>query len=373
MINRALIRSIRENMFSDKAILILGARQTGKTTLIREIQKLYKEPSIYLNCDEPIVHARLTNVNTALWKQIIGDNRIIFIDEAQRIKNIGIKLKLVTDNIKNVQLVVTGSSSFDLANEIKEPITGRKWEYLLFPISWGELKDHLDFLERAGQLEQRLIYGMYPEIITSPGKEIEILNTLSGSMLYKDLLSFRGIRKPDLLENLLRALALQIGQEVSFNELSSLLQVDKNTVNTYVKLLEQAYIIFRLPPLSRNLRNEISSSRKIYFYDNGIRNSLIANFNPLNLRNDVGTLWENFLVSERMKYNHYNNNFLNTYFWRTHNRQEIDYIEEYGGQMYAYGFKWGSLKKVRFPDIFFKSYSVGKTDIINPENFEEFI
>lgn len=373
IINRALIRSIQANMFSGKAILILGARQTGKTTLIKEIQKLYQEPSIFLNCDEPIVHSRLTDVNTILWKQIIGNNRILFIDEAQRIKNIGIKLKLATDNIKNVQLVVTGSSSFELANEIKEPLTGRKWEYFLFPISWGELKNHQDFLERAGQLEQRIIYGMYPEVITSPGHEIKILNTLSGSMLYKDLLSFRGIRKPDLLDNLLRALALQVGQEVSFNELSSLLQVDKNTIITYVNLLEQAYIIFRLQPLSRNLRNEISTSKKIYFYDNGIRNSLIANFNPLNLRNDVGALWENFLVSERMKYNHYNNNYLNIYFWRTHNRQEIDFIEEYGGKMYAYEFKWGSSKKIRFPEVFLKSYPVQSTSIINNENFEEFI
>ena len=373
MIKRSLIKGIQENMFSDKAILILGARQTGKTTLIKEIQKLYKEPSKYLNCDEPIVHSMLTDVNTAMWKQIIGDNRILFIDEAQRIKNIGIKLKLVIDNIKNVQLIVTGSSSFELANEIKEPLTGRKWEYFLFPISWGELKDYQDFLERVSQLEQRLIYGMYPEIVTSPGKEIKILNALSGSLLYKDLLSFRGIRKPDLLENLLRALALQIGHEVSFNELSSLLQVDKNTVITYINLLEQAYIIFRLPPLSRNLRNEISTSRKIYFYDNGIRNSIIANFNPLNLRNDVGPLWENFMVSERMKYNHYNNHYLNTYFWRTHNKQEIDFIEEYGGQMHAYEFKWGTLKKVRFPDVFLKSYPVKMTSIINPENFEEFI
>ena len=373
MISRALKKSIQENMFSGKAILILGARQTGKTTLIREIQKLYNEPGKYLNCDEPFVQSILTEVNTASWKQIIGDNRILFIDEAQRIKNIGIKLKLVTDNIKNVQLVVTGSSSFELANEINEPLTGRKWEYFLFPISWGELKDHLDFLERAGQLEQRLIYGLYPEVITSPGQEIKILNTLSGSMLYKDLLIFKGIRKPDLVENLLRALALQVGQEVSFNELSSLLQVDKNTVITYINLLEQAFIIFRLQPLSRNLRNEISTSRKIYFFDNGIRNSLIANFNPLNLRNDVGALWENFLVSERMKYNHYNNNYLNTYFWRTHSRQEIDFIEEYGGQMCAFEFKWGSPKKVRFPEIFIKSYPVKRMSIINRENFEEFI
>lgn len=360
-------------MFSGKAILILGARQTGKTTLIKEIQKLYKEPGIYLNCDEPLVQSKLAEINTATWKQIIGKNKIVFIDEAQRIKNIGIKLKLVTDNINDVQLVVTGSSSFELANEINEPLTGRKWEYFLFPICWGELKDHLNFVERINQLEQRLIYGLYPEVVMSPGQEMKILNTLSGSMLYKDLLSFKGIRKPDLLENLLRALALQVGHEVSFNELSSLLQVDKNTVMTYVNLLEQSYIIFRLRPLSRNLRNEISTSRKIYFYDNGIRNALIANFNPLNLRNDVGALWENFLVSERMKYNHYNNNFLNTYFWRTHNRQEIDFIEEYGGKMYSYEFKWSSSKIVRFPEAFLNSYPVNKTSIINRENFEEFV
>lgn len=373
MITRELTKKIRENMFSGKAILILGARQTGKTTLIREIQNQYKEPGIFLNCDEPLVQSRLSEVNTATWKQIIGNNKIVFIDEAQRIRNIGIKLKLVTDNIQNIQLVVTGSSSFELANEINEPLTGRKWEFFLFPISWGELRYHFDYLERANQLEQRLIYGMYPEVVTSTGREIQILNTLSGSMLYKDLLAYKGIRKPDLLENLLRALALQVGQEVSFNELSSLLQVDKNTVITYVNLLEQAYIIFRLQPLSRNLKIEISASRKIYFYDNGIRNSLIANFNPLNLRNDVGALWENFLVSERMKYNHYKSNFLNTYFWRTHNKQKIDFIEEYGGQMYLYEFKWGTSRKVRFPEIFLNNYPVKKTGIITRENFEEFI
>ena len=373
IITRALIKVIKENIFSGKAILIFGARQTGKTTLIKEIQNQYREPNLYLNCDETLVQSLLADVNTASWKQIIGENKIVFIDEAQRIKNIGIKLKLVTDNIKDVQLVVTGSSSFDLANEINEPLTGRKWEYYLFPVSWGELKNHLDFIERMNHLEQRLIFGMYPEVITSSGNEIKILNTLTGGMLYRDLLSYKGIRKPYLLENLLRALALQVGQEVSFNELSSLLKVDKNTVVTYTNLLEQAFIIFRLQPLSRNLRNEISTSRKIYFYDNGIRNSLIANFNPLNLRNDVGALWENFLVSERMKFNHYNNNFLNTYFWRTHNRQEIDYIEEFGGHMFAYEFKWGLSKKVRFPEIFMKTYPVKKTGVITRENFEEFM
>lgn len=360
-------------MFSGKAILILGARQTGKTTLLMQLQQMYAEPSVFLNCDEPLTQALLDEVTSTKWKQIIGDNKIVYIDEAQRIKNIGIKLKLITDSIKDVQLVVTGSSSFEIANEINEPLTGRKWEYFLYPISWGELKENMDFLERGRQLEQRLIYGMYPEVVTKTGQEKEILTSLAGSMLYKDLLAFRGIRKPELLGNLLRALAFQIGNEVSFNELSSLLQVDKNTIMSYINLLEQAFIIFRLQPLSRNLRKEISSTRKIYFYDNGIRNSLIANFNPLNLRQDIGALWENFLISERVKYNHYQGHFLNPYFWRTHARQEIDYVEEYDGFMHAYEFKWNPKKRVRFPQSFINSYPVKETTVINNTNFEEFI
>ena len=373
LIKRSLLRNIQESMFSGKAILIFGARQTGKTTLLRELQKLYSEPSLFINCDEPLTQSTLRDVTSTKWRQIIGNNKIVFIDEAQRIENIGIKLKLVTDSIKNVQLIVTGSSSFEIANKINEPLTGRKWEYFLYPVSWGELKESMGFLERQRHLEARLIFGMYPEVIINPGQEKKILTVLSGSLLYKDLLSYRGIRKPELLDNLLRALAFQIGNEVSYNELASLLQVDKNTVMSYISLLEQAFIIFRLRPLSRNLRNEISTSRKIYFYDNGIRNSLIANFNPINLRQDIGALWENFLVSERMKYNHYNETFLNTYFWRSHSRQEVDYIEEYGGDFHGYEFKWNPKKKVKFPNVFTNSYTVKTTEVINNETFESFI
>lgn len=373
MINRILLQRIKTRMFSGKAILIFGARQTGKTTLIKDLMQIYSEPSLYLNCDEPLTQSLLDDVSSTRWKQIIGNNKILFIDEAQRITNIGIKLKLVTDNIQDVQLIVTGSSSFEIANLINEPLTGRKIEYYLYPISWGELKDYIDILERKRQLEQRLIYGMYPEVIMNNGHEKEILNSLAGSMLYKDLLTFRGIRKPELLENLLRALAFQVGNEVSYNELSTLLGVDKSTVESYITLLEQAFIIFKLSPLSRNLRNEISKSRKIYFYDNGIRNSIIANFNPLNLRQDVGALWENFLVSERVKFNHYNQNYLNKYFWRTHSRKEIDYIEEYDGYMHAYEFKWNPKKKLKFPDAFTENYRVRNSLIVNQDNFEDFI
>jgi predicted AAA+ superfamily ATPase len=222
------------------------------------------------------------------------------------------------------------------------------------------------------QIEPRMIYGMYPDVIMNPGKEKEILNNLAGSYLYKDLLSFKGIRKPDLLDRLLRALALQVGQEVSYNELGNLLQVDKNTIMTYIDLLEKAFIVFRLNPLSRNLRKEISTSRKIYFWDNGIRNALISNFNALNIRNDTGPLWENFLVSERKKYNHYNRRYVNMYFWRTHDQNEIDLLEESDGEFDAFEFKWGRSKSTAAFRLFGANYPLRSEQVITKENMEAF-
>jgi predicted AAA+ superfamily ATPase len=373
MINRIQSNNIKSRLFSGKAIVLLGARQTGKTTLVRRLVEETGEPFIFLNCDEPVVQTMFEHISTENWKQLIGSNRIVVIDEAQRILNIGIKLKLATDNFKEIQLIVTGSSSLDLANAINEPLTGRIWNYLLYPISWGELKDTFHYIQRVQQLESRLVYGMYPEIITNTGKEVELLNNLAGSYLYKDLLSYGGIRKPEYLQLLLRALALQLGNEVSYNELSGLTGLDKNTVMSYISMLEQAYIIFRLQPLSRNLRNEISTSRKVYFYDNGIRNALISNFNPLQLRNDAGALWENFMISERLKHNHYNKQYVNSYFWRTRAGQEIDLIEESGGKFDAFEFKWNEKKAGKLSKIFTESYPTGKCEVIHRENFEEFI
>jgi predicted AAA+ superfamily ATPase len=373
MIKRELYTLVNEKLYEGKAIIILGARQTGKTTLVRKILKGQPASNALLNCDEPGVRSLLEDISTARWKQIIGDNKIIVIDEAQQIKDIGIKLKLVTDEIPDVQLIVTGSSALELANEINEPLTGRKWEYFLYPVSWHELGTVYNFVERVPQVEQRMIFGMYPEVIMNPGKELEILNNLAGSYLYKDLLSFKGIRKPGLLEQLLRALALQVGSEVSYNELGNMLQVDKNTVMTYIDLLEKAFIVFRLNPLSRNLRKEISTSRKIYFYDNGIRNALIANFNPLNIRSDTGQLWENFIISERKKHNHYKRRFLNMYFWRTHDQQEIDLIEESGGVFEAFEFKWNKKKHSRSFDLFGKYYPLKTGKEISREDIEEFL
>jgi len=371
-IHRQLENIIKKRINSGKAIIVLGPRQTGKTTLIEKIAKS-TDDWLILNGDDMHEREMLENQNTEALKQIIGTKQTIFIDEAQRIKNIGLTLKIIIDQLKPRQIFATGSSSLELANEINEPLTGRKWEYMLFPISWGELQQHVGYLSAVKQLEQRMIYGSYPEVINNNGEEKEILNEIVSSYLYKDLLSYKGIKKPEIIEKILKAIALQLGNEVSYNELAGLVQVDKNTVQTYLDLLEKAFVIFRLQPLSRNLRNEISTNRKIFFYDNGIRNALISNYNPLNIRNDTGALWENFLISERKKTLEYNRIFANTYFWRTTYKQEIDYIEERDGKLFAFEFKWNPNKKTRIPQKFSEAYPQSENKVISRENFYEFL
>lgn len=312
-------------------------------------------------------------MNLERLKNIIGKAKTVIIDEAQRIPNIGLTLKLITDNLPEVQLIVTGSSSLEISDLTYEPLTGRKWEYSIYAISWSELRNYYGSVNAQMQLENRLIFGMYPEIITNVGEERERLINLSQSYLYKDILSLKLIRKSDVLQKLLRALALQLGNEVSMNELSQVVGADKATVMNYIDLLEKTFVIFRLLPLSRNLRNEISSSRKIYFYDNGIRNAIINNFSPLTLRQDVGALWENFLISERIKVNHYRKRYVNTYFWRTQAQQEIDYIEEADGQFKAFEFKWNERKTSKLPAKFAEAYAPQIFEVINRQNFDSFL
>ncbi|MCL5985505.1 MAG: ATP-binding protein, partial [Actinobacteria bacterium] len=336
IIKRAIQDNIESNLFKQKVIIIYGARRVGKTTLIKEIQKKFTTISLYLNCDEPDIREALMDKTSTELKSFIGNKKLVIIDEAQRVRNIGLTLKLLVDNYPDIQIIATGSSSFELSNQIIEPLTGRKYEYFLYPFSAIEMKKIYSTLEIDRLIEKRIIFGMYPEIVLNESDNERNLKEIARSYLYEDALQYQSIRNPEVLEKLLQALALQIGNEVSYNELSNFVGIDKKTVQKCISILEKAFVIFRLNPFSRNLRNELKKLRKIYFFDTGIRNALINNLNLLSLRNDAGVLWENFLVAERLKNN--SNNFAskNIYFWRTHQKEEIDYIEEEAGKINAF-------------------------------------
>ncbi len=373
MLERQLTKVIRDNLAQrKKAIVLIGPRQTGKTTLLKDLIATDKD-YLFLDGDDPLVRSELTGINTSQLHQLIGDNSIVFVDEAQRIPGIGITLKLITDQLPEIQLFVSGSSAFEINQQVNEPLTGRKWEYNLFPISWKELEDELGYLKSKQQLEQRLIYGMYPEVVINLGNEEKILKQLTSSYLYKDVLSIAGIRKPEFIEKLLKALAFQVGNEVSYNELSNLVGIDKNTISTYIDILEKTFVIFKLQPFSRNLRNEISTKRKIYFFDNGLRNMLVSNFSSLGYRNDKGQLWENFLISERHKQNHYRDRVVNTYYWRTKQQQEVDFVEESNGELKAFEFKYSDKKKAKLPITFDKAYPDTPFEVVSSENFQGFV
>jgi len=373
MLLRDLQTVIEDKLFKRKIIILLGARQVGKTTLINQIADKLKLSTLFLNCDEPEPRNLLTNTNGQKLKQLIGTSKLILIDEAQRVKNIGLTLKLIVDNIADVQVIVTGSSSLEIANEINEPLTGRKYEYTVFPFSTNELVVNTNYLNEKQLLEQRLIYGHYPDVVNNPSEAKEILMNIVNSYLYKDLLAYNDVRKSSQLEKLVEALALQVGNEVSYSELSQILQTNTHTVERYIDLLEQSFVVFRLRAFSGNVRNEIKKSRKIYFYDNGIRNAIIQNFNSLNLRQDVGALWENFFVSERMKFNHYNRNFAKSYFWRSFQQQEVDLIEVENTEITAFEMKWNKNKKTKIPLTFSNAYPLKGSFTVTSDNYMDFL
>jgi hypothetical protein len=371
MIKRKLHEVIEKRLFKGKAILVFGPRQSGKSTLIEEILK--EKEHLYLNGDDADTSYILSNTTATKLKIATGKHTIVFIDEAQRIPNIGITLKLFTDQIKSVQVIATGSSAFELSSQVNEPLTGRKFEYMLYPLSFEEMVAHHGLIQEKRFLEHRLIFGYYPEIVIKTGEEVELLKLLANSYLYKDLLMLEQVKKPLILGKLLKALALQVGSEVNYQEIAQTIGSDPKTVDKYIDLLEKTFVVFRLPALSRNVRNEIKKGKKVYFYDCGIRNAVINNFKSLGERTDTGALWENYLIAERLKYLQYRNIEADKYFWRTTQQQEIDYLEESITGLFAFEFKWSNFSNVRFPATFSTNYPHAQKKLITPNNMEEFL
>ncbi len=372
MITRILESAIQQRLWQCKAIILFGARQVGKTTMLKNLLQ-DRSDVLWLNGDEKDVRDLFENASSTLLGTIIGKKKIVVIDEAQRITNIGLCVKLITDNIPDVQVVATGSSSFNLSNKINEPLTGRRLEYWMYPLSFGELVEHHGLLDEKRLLTHRLVYGSYPDVINNEGDEKTVLSELADSYLYKDILMFDKIKKSDRLVKLLQALAFQIGSEVSYNELAQTCGLDPKTVESYVTLLEQSYIVFRLGSFSRNLRNELKFSRKIYFWDCGIRNAVIGNYQMAESRMDTGALFENYVVTERLKKLRYDKSYAKSYFWRSKTKQEIDYIEDMDGQLTAVEVKWNPKRKAALPLSFAKSYPDVDFKVVARDNYESIL
>jgi len=357
-------------------MVLYGPRQVGKTTLAKDMLNALPLQSKFVNADELVYREILASQSSQKLGELLGDAELLVIDEAQRVPDIGLNLKILVDGFPQARIIATGSASFDLANKINEPLTGRKLTFNLYPISYAEVQGAFGVVESRSQLERWLIWGGYPAIVTAdaPSSRESLLGELVGSYLYRDILELEGVRRADKIVDLLRLLAYQIGQEVSIAELATSLGLNFQTVSKYLDLLEKVFVIFKVNGFSRNLRKEVTKNSRYYFYDNGVRNSLIQNFNPLALRNDVGQLWENFLVMERRKANQVAGRHVNSYFWRTYDQKEIDCIEEHGGKLYGYEFKWqaGDIRRsVR--NEFMEAYPDSELMTVNRENFEDFI
>jgi len=372
-------RQIKEQVTKDlingqKVVVIYGPRQVGKTTLANTILDELKYKSLRINAEQIKYQAVLSSRDASKLKSLIGDHQLLFIDEAQYIDKIGLNLKLIHDHLPGIKVLVTGSSSFDLASKISEPLTGRAWTYTLFPISYSELaKDQTEFALND-QLEERLVFGSYPEVVTTKGYQAKqrLLQQIVNSYLFKDIFTFASIRYHSTIKQLLKLIAFQIGNQVSIHELATQLGIGREIVNNYLNLLQKSFVIFRLPGFSRNLRNETTKMDKIFFYDLGVRNTMIDNYKLLDSRQDKGQLWENFLIGERMKRNSYAGHFCSSYFWRLHTGAELDYIEEYNDQLYGYEFKWQK-KQMKAPPSWLEAYPKSDYQLISNQNYFEFV
>ncbi|MBI2259930.1 MAG: ATP-binding protein [Flavobacteriia bacterium] len=374
-IERSLEKIIKKYLKPNKVVILLGARRVGKTELIKHILKDVKEKTMLLNGEDQDVHLILENRSIRNYKQILGDNKLLVIDEAQAIPEIGLKLKLMVDSIDGLKIIVTGSSVFDLNNQLGEPLVGRSYFVNMYPLAQIEFAKRENYIDTKGLLPTRLIYGAYPELeqLKSNEEKERYLKEQVNSYLLKDILTFEGIKKQNKIVSLLRLIAFRVGSEISIESIGKDLDLNKSTVSRYLDLLSKVFIIYNLSGFSRNLDNEITKKSKWYFFDNGIRNALINNFNPIELRDDQGKLWENYLVSERLKFQEYTRLHTANFFWRTHTQQEIDWVEDRGGVLYAYEFKWGINKKSKIPPLWGKSYPDSVFQTINIENYLDFI
>lgn len=375
-IRRSVLSQIQDSLQAGKVTVLYGPRQVGKTTLVKELIGTISARSKFVNADELTYREVLASQSSQRLGELLGDAELLVIDEAQRVPEIGLNLKILVDTFPQAKIIATGSASFELASKISEPLTGRKITFNLYPVSYGEIQDTFGKIESRAQLERWMIWGGYPAIVSTddPSLRERLLGELVGSYLYRDILEMEGLRRADKIVDLLRLLAYQVGQEVSITELATSLALNRSTVERYLDLLEKVFVIFKVNGFSRNLRKEVVKNSRIYFYDNGVRNSLIQNFNPLGLRNDVGQLWENFLVMERRKVNQFAERNVNSYFWRTYDQKEIDCIEEHGGKLYGYEFKWqaGDIRRA-VRNEFMEAYPNSELTTINRENFEEFL
>lgn len=369
-LKRNLAKDILKKLQPNKVVIVYGARRVGKTVLVKEILRKIDEPVLSLNGEDITVHDKLAIRSVENYKQIIGSHKLLYIDEAQKIPEIGLKLKLMIDEIKDLKIIISGSSSFDIYKESGEPLTGRKYSFNLYAISENEYEQIEDNISKIDKIRERLVLGNYPELLHLSNKEdkIDYLNEMVSSYLLKDILVYENIKNSQKIFNLLRMVAFQIGKEVSLQELGNQLGISKNTVEKYLDVLSKVFILHKVEGYSRNLRKEITKNSRWYFLDNGIRNAVIANFNSLNSRNDIGTLWENYMISERLKYQEYNRLSSNNYFWRTYEQQEIDWVEERDGSLFAYEFKWKE-SRVKIPTQWKKAYPEASFEVINQDNF----
>lgn len=373
-ISRYNERKILEKLKPKKVCVLLGPRRVGKTELIKKIADQSKEPVLFLNGDDIRTHLLLEERSVANYRQVLGDNKLLIIDEAQEIENIGQKLKLIVDEIDELKVLITGSSAFEINNQVGEPLVGRKHVFHMYPLAQLEYASVENSLQTAENLEERLIYGSYPELLHIPDfkQKQNYLNELVFSYLIKDVLSFEGIKKRDKIMKLLQMMAFRVGSEISVEGIGNELGISKNTVDKYLDLFEKVFIMYPVSGYTKNADNEITKKRKWYFWDNGVRNALINQFNPLSLRTDVGQLWENYLFIERTKKFANEERTVFSHFWRTQTKQEIDRIEDENGQLRAYEFKW-TQEKVKIPPQFAKNYPKAEFNLVNKRNYLRFI